>query len=100
MQKRLFLLVALCACGPSYDVIIRNGTIYDGKGGAPIAGDLAIVADSIVAVGTVIGSGKTEIDAMLSWSTEFLLEDGLSQSEIRQGVTLQVMGEGYGPGKK
>jgi N-acyl-D-amino-acid deacylase len=70
---------------------------------------VAIVGDSIVAVGTVDGRGRTEVDAtglavapgfinMLSWATESLIEDGRSLSGIRQGVTLEVMGEGTSMG--
>ncbi len=93
-----------------YDVIIRNGTIYDGSGGAPYKGDVAIQGDVIAAVGDVgDAQGKREIDVnglavapgfinMLSWSVESLIEDGRSQSEIRQGVTLEVMGEGTSMG--
>lgn len=92
-----------------YDIVIRHGTIYDGKGGAPIVGDVAIKGDSIVAVGRVAGRGTTEIEArglavapgfinMLSWATESLIQDGRSQSDIRQGVTLEVMGEGESMG--
>jgi N-acyl-D-amino-acid deacylase len=98
-----------CAREPVYDTVIRGGTIVDGGGGEPFAGDLAIRGDSIVAVGKVRGRGRTEIEArgmavapgfinMLSWSSESLLEDGRSQSEIRQGVTLEVMGEGWSMG--
>lgn len=90
-------------------MVIRNGTVYDGSGDAPIVGDVAIIGDSIVAVGVVTGSGRTEVDAkgmavspgfinMLSWATESLIEDGRSQSDIRQGVTLEVMGEGESMG--
>ena len=90
----------------TYDVLIRGGTIYDGSGSPPITGDVAIKGDSIVAVGTVApGTATTTIDAtglavapgfinMLSWANESLLQDGNSQSDIRQGVTLEVMGEG------
>jgi N-acyl-D-amino-acid deacylase len=103
------LLLAGCSSGPGYDVVIRGGTILDGGGGPPFTGDVAIRGDSIVAVGTVRGRGRTEIDArgmavapgfinMLSWSSESLIEDGRSQSEIRQGVTLEVMGEGWSMG--
>src|SRR5262245_56558492 len=93
-----------------YDLILRNGTIYDGSGGAPYAGDLAIQGDVIAAVGDLgEARGKREIDVnglavapgfinMLSWSVESLIEDGRSQSEIRQGVTLEVMGEGTSMG--
>ncbi|MDQ8160192.1 MAG: D-aminoacylase [Gemmatimonadota bacterium] len=103
------LLLAGCAAPPAYDVVIRGGTIYDGSGGAPVTGDLAILGDSIVMVGVVPGTGRMEVDAtglavapgfinMLSWATESLLEDGRSQSDIRQGVTLEVMGEGTSMG--
>jgi N-acyl-D-amino-acid deacylase len=93
-----------------YDLIIRSGTIYDGSGSTPFHGDVAIDGDTIVAVGQLADArGKTEIDAggmavapgfinMLSWSVESLIEDGRSQSEIRQGVTLEVMGEGASMG--
>ncbi len=92
------------------DVIIHNGTIYDGHGGAPFTGDLAIDGDTIAAVGSLEGvRGRIDIDAtglaiapgfinMLSWSVESLIEDGRSQSEIHQGVTLEVMGEGTSGG--
>ena len=102
----------------AYDTLIRGGTIYDGSGGAPFVGDVAILDDSIVYVGPPLGAGDptaattsatTEIDAtglavspgfinMLSWSTATLIEEGLSQSEIRQGVTLEVFGEGWSEG--
>lgn len=91
----------------SYDVIIRNGLIIDGSGSAPYRGDLAIQGDRIAALGDLgAATGALEIDAggqavapgfinMLSWSVESLIADGRSQSEIRQGVTLEVMGEGF-----
>ena len=95
----------------TYDIILRNGTIYDGSGGAPYTGDVAINGDTIIAVGELDANahGLTEIDVnglavapgfinMLSWSPESLIEDGRSQSEIRQGVTLEVMGEGSSMG--
>jgi N-acyl-D-amino-acid deacylase len=105
----LLLAVAACTKAPAYDVVIRYGTIYDGSGMPPTTGDVAIVGDSIVAVGSVTGSGREEIDAtgmavapgfinMLSWATESLIEDGRSQSDILQGVTLEVMGEGESMG--
>jgi N-acyl-D-amino-acid deacylase len=93
-----------------FDLIIRNGTIYDGSGNAPFNGDVAINRDSIAAVGKLDNArGKTEIDAkglgvapgfinMLSWATESLIQDGRSQSDIRQGVTLEIMGEGESMG--
>ncbi|MEO8606373.1 MAG: D-aminoacylase [Chloroflexota bacterium] len=93
-----------------YDLILRSGTIYDGSGGDPYTGDVAIQGDTIAAVGD-LGDAKAaqEIEVhglavapgfinMLSWSNESLIEDGRSQSEIRQGVTLEVMGEGTSMG--
>src|SRR6266436_6596408 len=93
-----------------YDVLIRNGLIYDGSGKAPFKGDVAVKGDTIAAVGQLRGArGKTELDGkglavapgfinMLSWATESLIEDGRSQSDIRQGVTLEVFGEGSSMG--
>jgi len=90
----------------TYDLIIRHGTIYDGSAKPPFIGDVAIQGDKIVVVGSLKNArGRTEIDAtglavapgfinMLSWATESLLYDGRSQSDIRQGVTLEVFGEG------
>lgn len=104
-----WLVVPACSTPPEYDVVIRGGTVYDGSGGAPTTGDVAIRGDSIVAIGTVTGAGRVELSAkglavapgfinMLSWATESLIEDGRSQSDIRQGVTLEVMGEGTSMG--
>lgn len=113
MRRTLIAVSALAAavgCGPDYDVVIRGGTIYDGSGEAPFVGDLAIKDDTIAIVGgDVAGSVGIEIDAsgkavapgfinMLSWATESLIEDPLSQSDIRQGVTLEVFGEGWSMG--
>jgi len=93
-----------------YDVIIRNGTIYDGSGGAPFQGDVAVRGDMIAAVGNLSGaSGTIEVDAsamavapgfinMLSWATDSLIADGHSESDIRQGVTLEIFGEGWSMG--
>jgi N-acyl-D-amino-acid deacylase len=98
--------VALHAGDSTYDLIIRNGLIFDGSGGDPFPGDIAIQGDKIVALGNLAGArAKVEIDArglavapgfinMLSWATDSLIEDGRSQSDLRQGVTLEVMGEG------
>lgn len=94
----------------TYDIVLRNGMIYDGSGATPIQGDVAINGDKIVAVGPNIPEkGKREIDVtglavapgfvnMLSWANESLIEDGNSESDIRQGVTLEVMGEGESMG--
>jgi N-acyl-D-amino-acid deacylase len=103
-------LLALLACTPEYDIVIRGGSIYDGSGGEAVVGDVAVQSDSIVSVGrTITGRGRIEVDAaglavapgfinMLSWATESLIEDGRSQSDIRQGVTLEVFGEGSSMG--
>ncbi|HUF08033.1 MAG TPA: D-aminoacylase [Rhodothermales bacterium] len=107
----LAVLFASCTAPVEYDVIVRNGTIYDGLGGDPYVGDVAIQGDSIAAVGALGDAiGRAEVDAtglavapgfinMLSWATTTLIEDGRSESDIRQGVTLEVFGEGwsYGP---
>lgn len=97
-------LAPALACAPRYDVVIRHGTIYDGSGADPIAGDLAIAGDTIAAVGRVQGRGRVEIEArgravapgfinLLSHSEVSLIHDPRSQSDIRQGVTLEVLGE-------
>ena len=92
------------------DIIIRNGDIYDGSGNPPYKGDVAISGDRIVSIGNRSDlSASIEIDAtglavapgfinMLSWATVSLIEDGNSQSDLRQGVTLEVMGEGWSMG--
>jgi N-acyl-D-amino-acid deacylase len=94
----------------AYDVLIRGGMIYDGSGADPYRGDVAIRGDKIVAVGRALpGTAKQLVEAnglavtpgfinMLSWATESLLVDGLGQSDLRQGVTLEVMGEGWSMG--
>jgi N-acyl-D-amino-acid deacylase len=93
-----------------YETILRGGTIYDGSGGEPYSADLAIVGDRIVAIGDLErAKGERELDVsglavapgfinMMSWATESLIEDGRSQSDIRQGITLEVMGEGTSMG--
>ena len=99
------MLGGACTSSPDYDLIIRNGTIYDGTGTDAMTGDLAIDADSIVCLGDMRHRrGREEIDAtglvvapgfinMLSRAEESLIEDPHSQSDIRQGVTLEVFGE-------
>ena len=105
------LVLAGCSAQQDYDVIIRKGTIYDGSGDAPFVGDVGIRGDAIAEVGKLTEArGETEIDAgglavapgfinMLSWAVDELLVDPRSQSDIRQGVTLEVFGEGssWGP---
>ncbi len=113
-MKRLISLAALllaplplagAASLPRYDVVIRGGTIYDGSGGAPYVGDVAVSGDRIAAVAPHIdGRGATELDArgkavspgfvnMLAHPEESLLVDGRALSDLAQGVTLEVMGE-------
>jgi N-acyl-D-amino-acid deacylase len=93
-----------------FDVLIRNGTVYDGSGGEGKLAGVAIRGDRIAGVGDFSkAAAKTIIDAkgmavapgfinMLSWSNESLIQDGRSQSEIRQGVTTEIMGEGESMG--
>ncbi|MCW5980079.1 MAG: D-aminoacylase [Bryobacteraceae bacterium] len=104
------LLLASCAARPEYDVILRGGTVYDGSGGPGAVADLAIKDDLIAAIGDLSNAkGETELDVkglavspgfinMMCWANESLIEDGRSQSDIRQGVTLEVMGEGHSMG--
>jgi N-acyl-D-amino-acid deacylase len=102
----LAVAAAATAQAPAYDIVIRGGTIYDGSGGEPYVGDVAVEDDRIVAVGAVEGTGRHEVDAagkavapgfinMLSWATQSLLEDGRAMSDVLQGVTLEVFGEGW-----
>src|SRR6266568_8367748 len=89
--------------GAEFDVIIKGGTVYDGTGAEPKHADVAIRGDRIAGIGDFkTAKAKTIIDAtglavapgfinMLSWSNESLIQDGRSQSEIRQGVTTEIM---------
>ena len=93
-----------------YDIIIKGGTVYNGSGNAPVKTDIGINADTISFIGDLSNAdGKKIIDAeelavspgfinMLSWATESLILDGNSQADIRQGVTLEVFGEGFSMG--
>jgi N-acyl-D-amino-acid deacylase len=103
-------LVAQNESPPSFDVLIKGGTVYDGSGRGAQNADVAIRGDRIVGVGDFkAATAKIIVDAkgmavapgfinMLSWSTESLIEDGRSQSEIREGVTTEIMGEGFSMG--
>jgi len=109
------LLMAGCAAtdaaGPpatTYDLVIRGGSIYDGTGAPARIGDVAVNGDTIVAVGPSM-RGRLEIDASgmavapgfintLSWATESLIADGRAMSDLMQGVTTEVMGEGWSMG--
>ena len=105
-----FVILGACTSPPEYELILRNGTIVDGIGAPSYVGDLAINDDRITAVGDLSDSrGVIEVDVsglvvapgfinMLSWAGEALLEDGRSQGDIRQGVTLEVFGEGVSGG--
>src|SRR5438067_414944 len=97
-------------CPSDFDVIIKDDTVYDGTGAEPKQVDVAIRGDRIVGIGDFkTANAKTIIDAkglavapgfinMLSWSVASLIQDGRSQSEIRQGVTTEIMGEGESMG--
>ena len=103
-------LLGACNTVAPYEILIKNGRILDGSGNASYLGDIAINADTIAALGTLEkATGTLEIDAkglavapgfinMLSWANESLIEDGRSQGDIRQGVTLEVLGEGSSMG--
>ena len=106
----LFALLFGCSEPQTFDVIIQNGKIYDGSGSHAYTGDIAIQGESIVGVGDLKGATASKvIDAngmavapgfinMLSWANVSLIEDGRSQGDIRQGVTLEVLGEGRSMG--
>jgi N-acyl-D-amino-acid deacylase len=94
----------------SYDLLIRNGVIYDGSGGASYVGDVGIKGDLIVYAdphpprpppkrSMQRPRRRAGFINMLSWATGSLLVDGLGQSDLRQGVTLEVMGEGWSMGR-
>lgn len=120
-MKRLLCLVAgLVACtsytrtaaepAVVHDIIIRGGTVYDGSGSPARVADIAIDSQKITFVGDLKNqSARQEVDArglavapgfinMLSWATESLIEDGRAMSDIMQGVTLEVFGEGSSMG--
>jgi N-acyl-D-amino-acid deacylase len=123
MRATLIGLLMLMYCLPSsavaqlpasFDVLIRHGTVYDGSGSEPFSGAVALNGDTIAGVWPAGGlpndaRGRKELDAtglavapgfinMLSWADETLIADGRSQSDIRQGVTLEVFGEGSSMG--
>lgn len=106
----VLLLTLSCASPSEHDLIIRNGTIVDGTSAPGYVGDVAIDGERIAAVGDLGDArGVTEVDVqgmavapgfinMLSWAGDALIEDGRSQGDIRQGVTLEVFGEGRSGG--
>src|SRR6202161_1278036 len=104
------LLLFSCQTKPHYDTIIRNGMIFDGTGKTPYKGDIAVSADTIASIGDLSNAEATNnIDAkgmavspgfidMQSQSMQSLLQDGRSIGAIRQGVTLEIFGEGSSEG--
>lgn len=116
LGMRFFVVLLFAILGTTvhaqYDVIIRNGEVYDGTGKDPIRADIGINRDTIVSIGDLSKSkGLKEIDAsglavtpgfinMLSWSEATLLKDGRAMSDLKQGVTLEVMGEGLSAGPR
>jgi N-acyl-D-aspartate/D-glutamate deacylase len=118
--NKLTLLSLLCLLGACQsqddtrrvDLLIRNGTIYDGRGDTPYNGDLAVTGDRVIAIGPRLEgfTARQEVDAAgfavapgfintLSWATDSLIYDGRALSDIKQGVTLEIFGEGesWGP---
>ena len=97
-------------CAAPLDIVIAGGTVFDGTGAQPRVADVGIRGDRVAAIGDLAAApAKRRVDAkglavasgfinMLSWASDALLVDGRSQSDIRQGVTLEVMGEGWSMG--
>ncbi len=114
MKRLLPIMVMLLLTGACqqqrFDIIIRGGTVYDGSGKPGIVTDIGINADTVAFIGDLSkAKGAKEINAqglavapgfinMLSWAVESLIFDGNSQADIRQGVTLEVFGEGSSMG--
>jgi len=113
LMRYLFaLLLLVCGSAPQvdHDLILRGGTVYDGSGNTPYVADIAIDADRITAIGDladVRGAEEFNVEGlavapgfinMLSWATESLIADGRSLSDLSQGVTLEVFGEGTSNG--
>ena len=106
----IILFLSGCSDTAKFDILIKNGKIIDGSGSQSFIGDIGINADTIANIGNLkYAVGKSEINAkgltitpgfinMLSWANESLIADGRSQSDIRQGVTLEIMGEGESMG--
>ncbi len=106
-------LLVLAGCSdpqPAYDILIRNGRVFDGSGAPGVVTSVAIRGDRIASMAAAdSATASVTIDAtglavapgfinMLSWADEPLLVDGRSQSDFRQGVTLEVFGEGWSMG--
>jgi N-acyl-D-amino-acid deacylase len=116
-RRRITIALATAAAAvmsleaaPPYDVLLRNGTVYDGSGQPPAIADVAIRGERIVAIGKLPDAqARAEINAaglavapgfinMLSWANESLIHDGRGESDLRQGVTLEIFGEGESMG--
>ena len=107
------LLAASCASGPPrapaprYDWILRGGTVYDGTGAPGRVSDVGIRGDRVASVGDLSAASAAQtLDArglavspgfinMLSWAPDALMVDGRSLGDIKQGVTLEIFGEGW-----
>jgi N-acyl-D-amino-acid deacylase len=112
LTATLFFLLVFWGCSSpeKYDILIKNGRVIDGSGSPAFVADIGINADTIAIIGKLTNAiGTLEIDAtglavapgfinMLSWANESLIADGRSQSDIRQGVTLEILGEGESMG--
>ena len=115
MQNRALLcaiVLFISTCNTTvthYDLLIENGTVYDGSGGQAYVADIGVNGDRVVAIGQLRASANELINAegfavapgfinMLSWATDSLIIDGRRQGDIRQGVTLEVFGEGRSEG--
>ena len=112
--RRAAVATALGTAAPlaaaDFDLVLRGGTVYDGSGRPPVAADVALRGDRIAAVGDLAWStGERDLDVrglavapgfvnMLSWAVDSLIVDPRSLSDIRQGVTLEVFGEGWSMG--
>ncbi|GFE84761.1 aminoacylase [Steroidobacter agaridevorans] len=102
--------VGAASAAEQVDLIINNGVIYDGSGGNPVKGSVAVRDGRVVAVGKLADyQAKQTVDAKglavapgfintLSWATESLIQDGRAMSDIKQGVTLEIFGEGTSMG--
>jgi N-acyl-D-amino-acid deacylase len=116
LATALLLVLAGCGTAPStprerYDLLITNGLVYDGSGAPPQRVDVAVRGDRVAALlpaGTAADATRV-LDAegkavapgfinVLSWATESLIVDGRGMSDTRQGVTLEIFGEGWSMG--
>ncbi|NOX52156.1 MAG: D-aminoacylase [Gammaproteobacteria bacterium] len=104
------VLLGSACLAQNYDYLLTNGMIYDGGGDEPYRADIGIREQRIVRIGSLQSdTAKVKLDLsglavapgfinMLSWATTTLLVDGRSQGDVRQGVTLEVFGEGSSMG--